>query len=134
MVLMISLLSLNGFSQDSWKVKYGNTVLLQTATENAEKNVRSLTKAQFTKQLPLTVSISDKSLEKGWKRYITVTGDNQELIRKEGQTFTVSPTQLREWLKQYKSLVFATHALPTDPDLASRIRVRNVHLFTLKQP
>lgn len=134
LVLMTSLLSLKGLAQNSWKVKYGSTVLLQASEENSEKNVRSLSKSQFTKQLPLTVSVSDPNREKGWERFITVTGDNVELLRKKTDNLTVSAKQLRAWLKEYKTLMFHTHSVPTDPDLASRIRIRNVHLFTLKQP
>ena len=57
---------------------------------------------------------------------------DSELYKARTTQMVLPNGRLRALLQQSPSLKVYTWALPTDPELAARIRIRRVHLCTLK--
>ena len=131
--LMMSLsLAFSAFSQDSWKVVLNGTQLLETGAENEEGNLITLTKAELAKTGNFLIKYTEKEPQTGWKRTIMVVDKEENDIQREtGRILTIpNKTLLMQLLKEGRLYVY-TLALPTDPELAARIRVRRVHLCTI---
>jgi hypothetical protein len=126
------LLGTAGMTQDSWKVKLQNKVLLSTGEESEEKNVVRLKMASVPKKGVLVVQYQDGEKRKGWERSLMVfNGDDGELLRRKGSVLSLGKATLASLFRKTKTLELFTIAMPTDPDVAATIRVRRIHLCTL---
>jgi len=120
-------------AQDSWKVYCGTKVLLKTSVSDASKNTVILGGRELASGAELKIVYKDRDPQKDWTRIIAVFDDNDnELERKETDSFSLRMSKIRELSAQYKKLTFYTWALPKDPELAARIRIRRVYLCTVE--
>ena len=121
--------------QDSWKVKWNKKVLLDATRENETANTKKIKKADLSKKylLEITYKESDPEKEKAWKRSFLFFGDtDNELLRKDStRNIVITAAELKKLLGTQKKIRIYTLVIPTDPDLAARVRVRRVHLCTL---
>jgi len=122
--------------QDTWKIKWNKKVVLDASRENEKANTKKLKKAELSKKyfLEITYKESDPAKQKAWKRSFIFFGDNDnELLRKDStRNVTISAAELKNLFGDQKKIRIYTMAIPTDPDLAARVRVRRVHLCTLE--
>ena len=122
--------------QDNWKIKWNKKVILNATTENETKNIKKLKKAELSKRYSLEINYkeSDPAKEKAWNRSFLFFGDNDnELLRKESvRNVTLTAAELKRLFGDQKKIRIYTMAIPTDPDLAARVRVRRIHLCTLE--
>jgi hypothetical protein len=119
---------------DTWIISHNAKQKIRTSQEAPEKNVVTITKADLMKSGHVFVNYTDNNKEKGWKRTIAVfdTAEN-ELVTYSGSIFKLHNPKLRSLMAEgVKTIKIYTWALPTDPDLASRIRIRRVHLCTIE--
>ncbi len=130
LLVLFLCLSLTASSQESWKIRVNDKLILTSAREDEAKNVRAVKSARPNS---LAINLTDKKAKKGWTRSIIIVDENdQELFRKDKvTTLRLNSTQLRKLLSSGKTLRIFTISLPDDPELAARIRVRRVHLCTL---
>lgn len=131
----ISLLSKSQTTQsDSWKIKWNKKTILETAKENEADNTQKVKLADLKDNCFLKVTYKENPPKKDWKRDFLFfdEGDN-ELLRKDSTTIAKIPgTELKKLFAGKKKIMIYTVSLPTDPDLAARIRIRRVHLCTLE--
>ena len=107
-------------SQDNWKVKLNGKDVLVSSVENEEKNSITLTSADLKKKK-----------ERDWERFIAAFGENDELMKKKGNIFTISISALQHLFKKSGTIKLYTWALPLDPKKSAAVRVRRVHLCTM---
>lgn len=132
--LLLSLtLGFSAMAQDSWKAALNGKELLSTAEEKPDGNIITLNKTDLAKTGNFLVKYTEKEPQTGWKRSIVLVDKGENEVQTEtGRILTVpNKTLLMQLLKEGTLYVY-TWALPTDPELAARIRVRRVHLCTIK--
>jgi hypothetical protein len=118
--------------QDSWKLCLDKKQLLQTSTEDEQKNVITVTSAQLKKSKQLQLVYSQAAPAKDWERTISIYDTNdQELATQKANKFTVKTSTLASLLHQHKTIKFYTLYSPTDPKMKAMVRLRRVHLCTL---
>jgi hypothetical protein len=118
---------------NSWKVYHNGRVKVQTSTENESKNSFTITKADLEETGFLWVIFSDKTPTKGWKRSIAAYDEkDNELHKHGGILFKMTNPQLLSFFNRVKTIKIYTWALPADPKEAARIRVRRIHLATIR--
>jgi hypothetical protein len=121
---------------DSWKIKWNNKVILETNKNDEAANTRKIKMAGLKKNYFLEISYkeSDAQKEKAWKRsFIFFDENDKELLRKDStRNAKITAAELKKLSGDKKKIMIYTIAIPTDPDLAARVRVRRVHLCTLE--
>jgi hypothetical protein len=125
--------ALNAFSQaDSWKIRLNNIVILSTKTEDETKNTRKIKSSEWKKSGYLQITY--KEMSPGWSRsFLFFDETDQEVLRKDSTVNTKIPlATLRKLMKGKKELHIYTIAYPPDPNMG--VRLRRVHLCTLKLP
>ena len=125
--------TLFAMAQDTWKIKLNNKTLLSTGTEDESANHRSIAVAEWAKKGNLEVCYKETPAKKEWSRSIFFVDENDnELIRKDNVTHAkVSIEALKKAFAGKSKIRIFTTSTPTDPDLAARVRIRRVHLYTL---
>ncbi len=119
-------------AQDSWKVTHNGKVRQTTSKENEAKNVISIKASDLKKPGTLSIAYTDKDPEAGWERTITLFDtQDAELETRKGAIVKVQNSRLLALSKNSKTIKVYTWAMPTDPELAARVRIRRVHLCTL---
>lgn len=131
--LMALAFSVPALAQDGWKVVHHGKERLSTSAENPAGNVVTLKNADLLRTGNLVVRYKEQSAQDGWQRWIAVFDpEDNELFKSRTTQLVVPNARLRALLKKSPTLKVYTWALPTDPELAARIRIRRVHLCTLK--
>jgi hypothetical protein len=117
----------------SWKIKINNKTILSTGTEDEKANCKKMRLSEWSK--PGVISISFKENEPGmWIRsFLFYDKEDHELLRKDSVIrVKIAFSELKKIFKDKKEIVIYTVIAPSDPRMA--IRVRRVHLCTLKLP
>ncbi|MBL7744750.1 MAG: hypothetical protein JNN00_14860 [Chitinophagaceae bacterium] len=121
--------------ENSWMVKWNKKVLLNAHSENETANTRKIKKTELSKKyfLEITYKESDPAKEKEWNRSFLFFGDTEnELLRKDStRNVKITAAELKKLFGKQKKIRIYTIAIPTDPDIAARVRVRRIHLITL---
>lgn len=136
-ILLFSLLinsAIMVLAQDGWKVYHNKTELLKSSQENESKNIIAIASSSLNKPGELVISYLEKKPLKDWIRIIAVFDKNDnEILKKEAvRLLKISNKELKKLFTENSSLRFFTWSLPTDPQLAERIRIRRVHLCTIE--
>lgn len=138
-LLLSFVFSTSLFAQDSWTISHNGKTKLQASVEDETKNeVKIDSKNTLVKESAkgyFIVNYKELKKQKGWKRYIAFVDENDnEFYKQEGSVLKLSNTKLRKLMEPSKirTVKIYTWSLPTDPELAARIRVRRVHLATIK--
>lgn len=131
-IFLLSFIGVTGIAQDSWKVCLDRKVLLNTSTEDAEKNVVKISSADLKKAKTFLVNYIDAAPQKGWERTIIIfNGQDKELSKQTGKKFTLKASTLKTLLHKYQTIKLYTINSPTDPKMKAQVRLRRVHLCTL---
>ncbi|HEY1112798.1 MAG TPA: hypothetical protein VGE66_04535 [Chitinophagaceae bacterium] len=132
-LLMFLSFSLPALAQDSWKVIHKGKQKLATGVEKPEGNVVTINRADLSGTGTFLIKYTEKEPRTGWTRTITMVdkGEN-ELHTHKGNLFTISNANLKKLFNKANTIYVYTWALPDDPELAARIRIRRVHLSTIK--
>jgi hypothetical protein len=121
---------------DSWKIKWNKKVILETGKSNEAVNTRKIKLADLKKNYVLEISYkeSDPKKEKEWNRsFLFLDESDNELLRKDSTRNTmITAAELKKIFGDKKKIKIYTIAVPADPDMAARVRVRRVHLCTLE--
>ncbi|RYY38236.1 MAG: hypothetical protein EOO08_15560 [Chitinophagaceae bacterium] len=119
-------------TEASWKLLLNKKILLKATTEDEAANVIPVKRRK--KCGPLQVAYVPASSQKtGWNRTITVYGANdQELFKASGNSLKMSWAKLSALAKGQTELKVYTMAIPSDPAKAALVRVRRVHLVTIR--
>ena len=119
-------------AQDSWKVCLDKKVLLNTSTEDAEKNVIKISFTNLKKAKTFLVSYKEAEPQKTWERTITIYDEKDNEVKKQtGKKLTLNTSELITLLDKYKTIKVYTINSPTDPKMKAQVRLRRVHLCTL---
>jgi hypothetical protein len=142
LVTSLIIASITSFSQfgtmkeNSWKVKWNKKLVLSANGENEARNAITIAKADLSKKCFLEIQFKEADSEKanGWKRTFLIMDENDnELARIEkGSTITVKAADLKKHFKGRNCLRIFSISLPKDPELAARVRVRRIHIVTVK--
>jgi hypothetical protein len=119
----------------SWKIKWNKKIILETNKSDETANTKKIKAADLKKKYLLEISYNeaDAQKEKEWKRSFMILDENDnELLRKDSiRHVTIAATELKKLFGNKKKIKIYTSAIPTDPDLAARARVRIVYMCTL---
>lgn len=132
LAMLGSFLLLPALAQDSWTVKWADKAIFKTGVEDEEKNLVRLAPPSLDIRTSLILEFREHVKREGWERTIMLVDDKDKvLVQKKGNVFSISNTGLKSLFKENKFLHLYTVAVPTDPDMKARVRVRRVHLCTL---
>lgn len=119
-------------AQAVWSVKLNGKEVLNTSTEDEEKNTVGIKKSDLKKGKNLVLVYKEGETKPGWERsIIAYDSKDKELSRQKGSRFQLSDVTLQSFFKKSKTIKIYTIALPTDPKLMAAVRVRRVHLCKL---
>jgi hypothetical protein len=138
MKILFLLLSLVGFvaaeaQTDTWILSHNNKPVLNALGEDEARNVITIKAADLKKNGQLFINYKEAKKQKDWKRTLAVfdTKDN-ELIKYNGSIYKLANSKLNSLYAQgIRTVKIYTWALPADPKLAARIRIRRVHIATI---
>jgi hypothetical protein len=130
--------SLKRGSDASWKLTLGKKTLLKATAEDPAANVISIKRSDLKKKNTLTLLYSGSN--SGWVRTMTVYGIDQtptdatetELTQQKGSKLVLSSAAVARLAKGHQELKIYTMAVPSDPKVAATVRVRRVHLVTIR--
>jgi hypothetical protein len=121
---------------DAWKIKWNKKTILETGKENEALNTKKIKKADLDKKycLEIIYKEADPAKEKEWIRSFLLYGDtDNEILRKDStRNAQITAVELKKLFAGQKKIRIYTIAIPTDPELAARVRVRRAHLCTLE--
>lgn len=121
---------------DTWKIKWNKKTLLETGQQDETANTKKISRSDLDKKycLEITYKESDSKKEKEWKRSFMLFDDkDQELMRKDSTRIVkISAADLKKLFGDKNKIKLYTIAIPTDPEVAARVRVRRIHLLTLE--
>jgi hypothetical protein len=132
---LISIVALTMHAQDSWTIKLNNKTIITAKAEDEDANVKTIMRSELSKPGSLQVLYKQAQPKPGWRRSILLFDENDvELSRIDSLTAKskISSATLKKGFADKKEIRIYTISLPTDPNLAAAIRVRRVHLGTLK--
>lgn len=108
---------------------------MEAGNENEAINTRNIKRADLSKKYCLEIDYkeSDPAKEKEWKRSFLFFGDTEnELLRKDSsRNIKITAAELKKLFGDQQKIRIYTIAIPTDPEIAARVRVRRVHIATL---
>lgn len=123
---------MTSIAQDSWKVCLGKKILLNTSTEDAEKNIIKLSLTDFKKAKTFTVTYTETAPQKGWERSISLYNDKDaELKKQTTKNFSLQAAAIKSLIEKWKMIKIYTINMPTDPKLKAQVRIRRILLCTL---
>ena len=119
---------------NTWTVEHNKTVRLTATGENEAKNTLTISSAALKAEGQLYIDYAETKPMKDWKRTFAVFDEkDNELMSYSGSSFKISNGKLRSLASDGTTTIkIYTWALPTDPELAARIRIRRVHLCTIE--
>ena len=121
---------------DSWKIKWNKKTILETGKENEIVNTKKIKRTDLDKNYYLEIAYkeADSKKEKEWTRSFLLFDENDvELLRKDStRKVKINAAELKKIFAGKKKIRIYTIALPTDPNMAARVRIRRVHLCTLE--
>ena len=134
--LTYMLLQAQNAQPDSWKIKWNKKVILETSKSDEAANIRKIKSADLKKNYVLEILYkeSDPKKEKQWNRsFLFFDESDNEILRKDNtRNAKITAAELKKLFGNKKKIKIYTIAIPTDPGLAARVRVRRVHLCTLE--
>ena len=82
----------------------------------------------------MAITYTEEKKLKDWKRTFAVLDEkDNDLMTYSGSSFKIGNAKLLSLMHQgVKTIKIYTWALPTDPELAARIRIRRTHLCTIR--
>ena len=131
LLLSVGIMSVTS-AQDSWKLTHNGKLKLENTEEVPEKNMFSIRIADLSKKGALAVAYTDDEA-KSWIRTIMIVDEaDTELATHKGASYTIPNTTLKTLFKKVSTLKVYTIAIPSDPKKAALVRVRRIHLATIK--
>jgi hypothetical protein len=122
-------------AQDSWKIKLNSKVVLSATTDDETTNTRKIKRTELDGKGSLDVLYKSSKPATEWIQSLMFYGEtDNEVFRKDSVTGTtqIKLATLKELFGTKSKIRIYTIAIPSDPDLAARVRVRRVHLCTLE--
>jgi hypothetical protein len=114
---------------DTWNIKWKGEVILSATAENEKENVKSVVLDDAS---ILVVRYKEAVAKADWARSILIFGEgDNELMRINSKAAKIGAEELKKAIGNNKTIKIYTVSLPTDPEMAARVRVRRVHLCTL---
>jgi len=112
-----------------WEISLGKQTVLKSREENKESNQVVLTKDKLQQSLTIAYYDEDPSL---YIRSIMITNaEGNTVFRKESVTqLTISAKEFAALWQNNTTLEIQTFGMPSDPELAERVRLRPRHLCT----
>lgn len=123
-------------AQDSWRIKLNNKTVLHSSREDVETNTEKIKASAWRKNGYLQILYKDPDAAKDSYRTIIISDEtDNELVRQDSVNSLKIPIRtLKKALGGNRKIQIFTTVLPSDPELAARVRVRRVHLCTLELP
>ncbi|RYY92044.1 MAG: hypothetical protein EOO11_21835 [Chitinophagaceae bacterium] len=120
-------------AEASWTVRIGSKTVLRSNAEDPARNVVTVKRSRLREKGDFVLTYMPAAPQPGWERTISVlTGSDQELQVHKGNRMRLSGNAFAKLAKGQTELHIYTIALPTDPAIRARVRVRRVHLATIR--
>jgi hypothetical protein len=121
---------------DSWKITWNKKLILATSNSDEAGNILKIGSGDLDKNYVLEISYKEADSKKlrEWNRsFMFMDESDNELLRKDSTRNTnISAADFKKLFNDRKKIKIYTVAVPNDPNLAARVRVRRVHLCTLE--
>lgn len=112
-----------------WQISLGKQSVLKSRQESKESNQVVLTKDQL--QQPVTIAFYDDDPSLYIRTIMIMNAEGNTIFRKENTTqVTLSAKEFAALWQNNKTLEVQSFGIPSDPDLAARVRIRPQHLCT----
>jgi len=112
-----------------WEISLGKQSALKSREENKENNQVVLTKDKL--QQSLTIAYYDEDPSLYIRTIMIMNAEGNTIFRKENATqVTISAKEFAALWQNNTTLEIQTFGIPSDPDLAARVRIRPRHLCT----
>ena len=101
LILVMIVLGLSSFAQDTWKIKLNSKQLLSSSVENEAKNKKNVKTTAFDKKGTLDITYKEAKPTSGWKRTLLFFDENDnELLRIDSisSTTKIKNTDLKKLL------------------------------------
>ena len=133
-LLIFIFISLMSFAQDTWKVYHNKIEILNTGKSDPVQNNIPVKQSDLSAPGLFIVSYIEEKPQKNWIRHLVVYNAAENiLIQKKGDSMLqLSNETLKDLLVKNGVIKVYTWTLPADPELATRIRVRRIHLCTVE--
>lgn len=121
-------------AQTGWTVSYQKKVLLKNAAEDMTKNVVSIKKSTLKSTVFLQLNPVDADTAYNITIEAEAVGEEFTGLKSweyKGKAVSISGTELKTLFTGRKKLAFYYTAIPKDPNLATVVRVRKVHVCTV---
>jgi hypothetical protein len=124
-------MAVNAQDTDSWLVKWDGEKVLSTSNEDKTANTKTVKVPSNPSKSKLEIEY--KPRKESLKRSFILFGKNDNELMRFEDTWSakICYADLLKSIGDEKQIEIYTIAIPTDPDLAARVRVRRVHLCTL---
>ena len=119
-------------AQHNWKITHNGKAKISTSDENESRNRFSIQKVDLAKPGSLWVHYMEWEKQPEWERYIGFFDEKEnELYLDTTSVVQLTNKKLTSLTKGVGTVKIYTWSLPTDPELAARIRIRRIHLATI---
>jgi hypothetical protein len=130
LLLACSSLLLN--AQMNWNIKYQKKDLLKNVSEDAAKNLVTITKASLKKSGSFTIAFNKPDTSNTYT--LMVDDDNRSGIKSWDnvtKSVAITTAELKTLLLNRGKIHFYYTAIPKDPAKAAIVRMRPIHVCTL---
>ena len=133
-LLLFIFISLMSIAQDTWMVYHNKIEILNTGKSDPAQNIIPFKQSDLVVPGFLELKYIEEKPQKNLIRHLVVyDGSENILIQKAGVSVLTLPNEtLKDLLAKNSIIKIYTWTLPTDPELAARIRVRRLHLCTVE--
>ena len=119
-------------AQHSWKITHNGKAKISTSEENESRNRFSIRKTDLAKPGSLWVHYMEWEKQQDWERYIGFFDEKEnEVFLDTASVVQITNKKFSALTKGVATVKIYTWSLPTDPELAARIRIRRIHLATI---
>lgn len=131
-VLLLSLATLSLPAQDIWNVRFRGRTRMIARTEDTARNFVEIRKGELSKST-LEVIYKQVTPTAGFSRSIMLyTATDSLLWQKDATAIKLTEGDLRKWMKKQPVIYIYTVSIPADPKMKEAVRVRRVHLCTIR--
>lgn len=126
--------AINAQESSSWRIYHNKKLLLFAKEESEAKNIVKIKTAELKKSGQLLIDFHEGEENKDWVRTFAIFNEKDSMVfeKKSQATIKIPNTTLIKISAGQSQIKIYTWSLPSNPKLASTIRIRRVHLCTIK--
>ena len=126
----VTLTLIKASANDSCKILFNKQIVFKGEVDR-ETSVASIKAKKFTNKDCITIIYNSENTNRGWSRTFYINGPDEKNLKtisigKQSGSVGVKATVLNEMKTKKEPIFIYTTSLPTDKEMAARIRVRRM--------